>query len=190
MVPKQTDGPRMEVKPKRVTIWLAGELPSLRKPSGMNFRKSRSNIGAKIRAAEKRDIQQTWYTKLLALGAHHEIRRMQRVCAKAGKLLNCEAVVSRRNDLDYKNLVTAVDEILIDPLQRGDEPILYTDSPKNLALFVAAGVLVPDVFAGQPHVSLSFSVSMHPCAESIVRRYVRETQGGRKGHGRPARTRA
>lgn len=183
----QTDGSKMLVRRDdrgfvAIEIWLRGELPSLRRSVAIKGKNGRvSNYGFIRRMLDKKKFQVYWFTKLLALGAQREIHALQRSNAALGLLTGVHVSMMRRRGLDFKNAVTAADEILLDPLQRPDRdgPILYSDRPSNIDLTVDQSPEDPTYFDGDSFVYLRFSRSDKPCGAQTIKRFKEELKANR-----------
>lgn len=106
-------------------VQIGDELPTKRS-AGFN---KRSRIVSNLVHTR---AQREWYLRLAAIGdARKYLWCLQRQCAMSGHKMQLRVIVRRRRLMrDYKNLVVAFDELILDGLVR--HGVLYDDNMGNL----------------------------------------------------------
>lgn len=149
------------------SVWLGEKLPSLR--SGQFKVRDQRILGLLIRRE-----QQKWLGLLHAADAVNNIRYVQEQAAARKHRVAVKVVVARKPPIrDYKNMVRAVDEFLIDPLVRVGA--LYDDSDNCINLKVKREECSSDLFDGGPWVFVGVALDENECAEWVVKRWRKNT---------------
>ena len=141
-----------------ISIWMEGTLQSYR--DKMFSSRNRMASERKIREAAK-----AWLMQMLALGVHHELRKLQNQCGMDSFCIRMIAEISRKKPIrDFKDMVAGFDHMILDPLVA--DGILIDDDMQNIGIPEIRQLVIKQ---GVDTLFLKFERSSEPCRDSITR---------------------
>lgn len=134
-------------------------------------------IRAILAAEDKKSAQNTFLNHLKSIKAVDAIYRLQRQCAADQVKLDIYLLAARRVALDRKNVITSLDELIFDPLQRPPHRALFNDRETNIHWQEAQRRINHDLFDGHGYVFGRFKPSIWKCGDTTKKRYREEILG-------------
>jgi len=151
-------------------VWfrLRGELPRLTKSSRrMSANRRIANILAN---KEKHALQKHFVMRIFGLGLRRYLHDLQRQNAHLGVITRVTGAVARKVQLDIKNVYAAMNELILDPLQRTNPPVIFSDRPSNLLEEYAQRKRSSEVFNGDSYIEMAWAPTNLPCGAAVKRR--------------------